>query len=58
MPRMDGSRGDLFAEVQVVMPTGLSEREREYCIRTAHLYSPCIGTSLPDIHAGDEIRLD
>jgi len=41
-----------------MMTTSLSEREREYCIRTAHLYSPCIGTSLPDIHAGDEIRLD
>lgn len=41
-----------------MMTAGLSEREREYCIRTAHLYSPCIGAALPDIHAGDEIRLD
>lgn len=30
MPRLDGSgRGDLYAEARVVLPTGLSERERE-----------------------------
>jgi DnaJ-class molecular chaperone len=29
MTKMDGSRGDLYAEVKIVMPTGLSERERE-----------------------------
>jgi curved DNA-binding protein len=29
MPRADGGRGDLYAEVRVVTPTGLSERERD-----------------------------
>lgn len=29
MSRMDGSRGDLYAEVKLVVPTGLTERERE-----------------------------
>jgi len=29
MPRTAGGRGDLFAEVRVVLPKGLSERERE-----------------------------
>ena len=29
MTRMDGTRGDLYAEVKIVMPTGLSERERQ-----------------------------
>ena len=29
MTRMDGTRGDLYAEVKIAMPTGLSERERQ-----------------------------
>jgi DnaJ-class molecular chaperone len=29
MTKLDGSRGDLYAEVKIVMPTGLTERERE-----------------------------
>jgi molecular chaperone DnaJ/curved DNA-binding protein len=29
MPRMDGGKGDLFAKVRVVLPTSLTERERE-----------------------------
>lgn len=41
-----------------MMTTKLSQRDREYCARTAHLYPPCIGAALPDIHAGEEIRLN
>jgi molecular chaperone DnaJ/curved DNA-binding protein len=29
MPTTSGGRGDLYAEVRIVMPTGLNERERE-----------------------------
>ena len=29
MTKLDGSKGDLYAEVKIVMPTGLTERERE-----------------------------
>jgi DnaJ-class molecular chaperone len=29
MPRSTGSRGDLYAEVRIVMPTKLTDRERE-----------------------------
>jgi curved DNA-binding protein len=29
MPKAGGARGDLFAEVRIVMPTGLNDRERE-----------------------------
>ncbi len=41
-----------------MMTAGVSDREREYCARTAHLYPPCIGSALPDIHQADEIRLN
>jgi DnaJ-class molecular chaperone len=37
MTRMDGTRGDLYAEVKVVMPTGLSERERQLFTELAAL---------------------
>lgn len=29
MPRSDGTRGDLYAEIRLVVPTSLTERERE-----------------------------
>jgi DnaJ-class molecular chaperone len=37
MTRMDGTRGDLYAEVQVAMPTNLTERERELFTELAAL---------------------
>jgi DnaJ-class molecular chaperone len=29
MPKVGGGRGDLYAEVRIVLPKDLSERERE-----------------------------
>ncbi|MCC7370059.1 MAG: J domain-containing protein [Chloroflexi bacterium] len=37
MNKLDGSRGDLYAEIRIVMPTGLSERERELFTELAAL---------------------
>ena len=39
MTRMDGTRGDLYAEVKIVMPTGLSERERRAVRRVGRVAS-------------------
>jgi hypothetical protein len=41
-----------------MLTTNLSQRDRDYCVRTAHLYPPCIGAALPDIHAGEIILLN
>lgn len=37
MSKLDGTRGDLYAQVKIVMPTGLSERERELFTELAAL---------------------
>lgn len=40
-----------------MMTTNLSEREREYCIRTAHLYPPNVGAALPELQSTEMIKL-
>jgi curved DNA-binding protein len=37
MPKLGGGRGDLYAEIKVMLPTKLSERERELFAELAAL---------------------
>lgn len=40
-----------------MMTTNLSPREREYCIKSAHLYPPNVGAALPELQNTEMIKL-
>ncbi|MBI3259818.1 MAG: hypothetical protein HYZ54_10145 [Ignavibacteriae bacterium] len=40
-----------------MMTTQLNDREREYCIKSAHLYPPNVGAALPELQSSEMIKL-
>ena len=55
---LDKAKQELSANVEHIgrlnafrmMTANISERERYYCSRTAHIYPPCIGACIPSYH--------